>query len=139
MPNLITLRIQPDEGVAISFAAKRPGLGMEALPVNADFAYARAFGPALPDAYVTLLHDAMRGDATLFTRWDEVEAQWRIITPIEQSWATQGTPPLVTYAAGSDGPAEARLLVAGHRHGWCPIGSAGEDPTSSVSPAEGSR
>ena len=121
-PNVITLRIQPDEGVAISFAAKRPGLAMEALPVRADFAYARDFGPDLPDAYATLLYDAMRGDATLFTRWDEVEAQWRIITPIEEGWAAPGAPGLAGYAAGSDGPREARALMHGRpHHCWCPI------------------
>ena len=121
-PNVITLRIQPDEGVTISFTAKRPGLEMETLPVRADFAYARDFGPGLPDAYATLLHDAMRGDATLFTRWDEVEAQWRIITPIEEGWAEQGAPGLAVYAAGSDGPREARALMRGRpHHCWCPI------------------
>ena len=138
-PNVITLRIQPDEGIAISFAAKRPGLQMEPLPVRADFAYATDFGPDLPDAYTTLLHDAMRGDATLFTRWDEVEAQWRIITPIEDAWATHGAPRLAIYAAGSDGPADARSLVAGHLHGWCSLTDAGPDATPPVPSAEGRR
>ena len=121
-PNVITLRIQPDEGVAIAFAAKRPGLEMEALPVRADFAYAGDFGPDLPDAYATLLYDAIRGDATLFTRWDEVEAQWRIITPIEEGWAEQGAPGLAVYAAGTDGPRDAGALMRGRSHHcWCPI------------------
>ena len=121
-PNVITMRIQPDEGVAISFAAKRPGFEMEARPVRAEFAYARDFGPDLPDAYTTLLFDAMRGDATLFTRWDEVEAQWQIVTPIEEGWAQLPAPGFPNYAAGSDGPREARALMRGRaRHAWCAI------------------
>ena len=84
-PNVITIRIQPDEGIAISFGAKRPGLGMNGITVKADFSYRDAFGMATPVAYETLLLDVMMGDATLFTRGDEVEAEWRIVTPIEAS------------------------------------------------------
>ena len=121
-PNLITLRIQPDEGITIAFAAKAPGAQMRPLPVEAEFSYARTFPAALADAYTTLLHDAMRGDGTLFTRRDEVEAAWRIVTPIGEAWAALPPPRFPNYAAGTDGPAEASALMRGHaQHVWCPL------------------
>ena len=121
-PNLISLRIQPREGITITFAAKQPGAEMRPLPVEAEFAYAKSFPLELPDACATLLLDAMRGDGTLFTRRDEVEAAWRIITPIEEAWARIPPPRFPNYAAGSDGPAEARALMRGRaRHAWCAI------------------
>lgn len=120
-PNLITLRIQPDEGITITFAAKQPGDEVRPLPVEAEFAYAKSFPSELPDAYATLLLDAMRGDATLFARRDEVEAAWRIITPIAESWA-RISPVLSNYAAGSNGPVEAGILMrARPHHAWCPL------------------
>jgi glucose-6-phosphate 1-dehydrogenase len=122
-PNLITLRIQPEEGITITFAAKQPGDEMRPLPVEADFAYAKSFPSMLPDAYATLLLDAMRGDATFFTRLDEVEAAWRVITPIEQAWARLSMD-LSKYGAGSDGPEEAQMLMRGRtHHEWCAIES----------------
>lgn len=105
--NVITLRIQPDEGISISFGAKAPGWQMKAAPVRMEFSYERAFGANAPEAYETLLLDAMRGDATLFTRADEVEAEWKIITPIEEAWAQMPAPEFPNYAAGSDGPKSA--------------------------------
>ena len=121
-PNLITLHIQPGEGITITFAAKQPGLEMRPLPVEAEFAYAKSFASDLPDAYATLLLDAMQGDGTLFTRRDEVEAAWRIITPIEEAWAAQPPPLFPNYAAGSDGPPSARMLMRGrNHHSWCAI------------------
>ncbi len=116
-PNVITLRIQPNEGISISFGAKRPGQQMIAMPVQAEFSYQRAFGMESPSAYETLLLDAMRGDATLFTRGDEVEAEWRIITPIEQAWARLPAPAFPNYAAGSEGPEQAQELF-GRQPGW---------------------
>lgn len=124
-PNLITLRIQPDEGITIIFAAKQPGLEMRPLPVEAEFAYAKGFPGKLPDAYATLLLDAMQGDGTLFTRRDEVEAAWRIITPIEEAWAQLPLPRFPNYASGSDGPPEVRSLMADRRHNWCSIAPKG--------------
>ena len=106
-PNVIALRIQPNEGITVTFGAKRPGLEMHTTTVHMDFCYQRAFGVQPPDAYELLLLDVMRGDPMLFTRADEVEAQWRLITPIEEAWASQGVRTLPTYPAGSDGPAEA--------------------------------
>ena len=117
-PNRITLRIQPDEGITIGFASKRPGDELRSVGVDADFSYAESFGK-VPSAYATLLLDVMHGDPTRFTRRDEVEAEWRIITPIEEAWAKLPAP--ASYAAGSDGPAEANALVSGGGHQWGPI------------------
>ena len=117
-PNVITLTIQPDEGITVKFGAKKPAAHMQMTPVVAEFSYRGAFGAALPEAYTTLLLDAMRGDATLFTRGDEVEAEWRIITPIQQAWAQLPPPPFPNYSAGASGPAEADTLIAGDHRRW---------------------
>jgi glucose-6-phosphate 1-dehydrogenase len=117
-PNVIVLRIQPDEGIVVTFGAKRPGTEMHTGTVHMDFCYRNAFGVRLPSAYETLLLDVMQGDATLFIRRDEVEAQWRLITPIEEAWANQQPPEFPNYAAGSEGPREADELLARNGHGW---------------------
>jgi glucose-6-phosphate 1-dehydrogenase len=117
-PNVITLRIQPNEGISIAFDAKRPGTQMQALMVDANFSYEQVFGSKGPPAYETLLLDSMRGDATLFTRRDEVEAEWQIITPIEEAWAQLPVPYFPNYAAGSDGPLEADALLGGGDRKW---------------------
>lgn len=117
-PNVIVLRIQPNEGITVSFGAKHPGFAMFTNTVYMDFCYQSAFGVRPPDAYETLLLDVMQGDATLFTRRDEVEAQWRLITPIEEAWAAQPKKALPTYEAGSDGPSEADQLLARNGHRW---------------------
>jgi len=117
-PNVITLRIQPDDGISIAFDVKQPGSHMRALTVDANFSYETAFGAKGPPAYETLLLDSMRGDATLFTRHDEVEAEWRIITPIEEAWAQLPAPAFPNYAAGSNGPVEADALIAGDHREW---------------------
>ena len=119
--NVITMRIQPNEGIAINFGAKTPGSHMRASRVHMDFSYRDAFGTATPAAYETLLLDAMRGDATLFTRRDEVEAEWRIITPIEEAWAQLPPPDFPNYAAGSEGPANADPLIQCDRKRWRPL------------------
>jgi glucose-6-phosphate 1-dehydrogenase len=103
-PNVITISIQPNEGISIAFDAKRPGTQMRTLTVQANFSYQGSFGSKGPVAYETLLLDSMRGDATLFTRRDEVEAEWRIITPIEEAWARLPAPGFPNYDAGSEGP-----------------------------------
>jgi glucose-6-phosphate 1-dehydrogenase len=117
-PNSIVLRIQPNEGISITFGAKRPGFEMQTTTVDMDFCYAKGFGVAPPAAYETLLLDVMRGDATLFTRGDEVEAQWRLITPIEEAWSSQRVPELTEYAAGTDGPEAADRMLARNGHHW---------------------
>lgn len=121
--NVITIRIQPNEGIAMTFEAKVPGTQMRASTVKMDFSYAAAFGSNTPVAYETLLLDAMRGDATLFTRRDEVEAEWRIITPIEDAWAQLPTPNFPNYAAGSGGPSAANELIEPNGHHWRPLQS----------------
>src|SRR5689334_18069727 len=117
-PNSIVLRIQPNEGISVTFGAKRPGFEMQTTTVDMDFCYQRGFGVEPPAAYETLLLDVMRGDATLFTRGDEVEAQWHLISPIEEVWAKEKTPKLTTYAAGTDGPETAGQLLARSGHHW---------------------
>lgn len=124
--NVIVMRIQPNEGIALSFGAKEPGQQMRAIRVDMDFSYRGAFGAETPAAYETLLLDAMRGDATLFTRRDEVEAEWRIITPIEEAWAQLPPPQFPNYAAGSDGPASADNLIRYDRLRWRPLGERDE-------------
>src|SRR5215213_9960365 len=117
-PNVIVLRIQPNEGITVTLGAKRPGFEMLTNTVHMDFCYQTAFGVESPDAYEMLLLDVMRGDATLFIRSDEAEAQWRLITPIQEAWASQGVKELPVYPAGSDGPAEADDLAIGNGHKW---------------------
>jgi len=120
-PNVIVMRIQPDEGIIVTFGAKRPGAEMAPATVHMDFCYRKAFGAHLPSAYETLLLDVMQGDATLFTRRDEIENQWRLITPILEAWANQKPPEFPNYAAGSEGPAAADELLARNGHRWRPI------------------
>ena len=117
-PNVIALRLQPNEGITVTFGAKRPGFEMQTSTVHMDFCYKSGFGVESPDAYEMLLLDVMQGDATLFIRSDEAEGQWRLITPIEEAWSTQGLPKLTTYEAGSDGPTEADELPRRNGHRW---------------------
>ena len=117
-PNLVVISIQPDEGIVLQFGAKKPGGQMQVVPVQANFCYRTAFGGSTPDAYETLLLDVMRGDATLFTRGDEIEAEWSIITPIEEAWAQLPPPEFPNYAAGSEGPKAANELIREELRGW---------------------
>ena len=111
-PNQLVLTLQPNEGVSLSLGAKIPGTRMRIRPVNMEFLYGTAFLSQSPEAYERLIMDAMRGDATLFTRNDEVETQWRICDPIVQKWeATPG--PLPEYASGTEGPGDAEDLTLG--------------------------
>jgi glucose-6-phosphate 1-dehydrogenase len=115
--NVLTLRIQPNEGVSLSFEVKAPGAayqlsrGIEVAPVAMDFTYKDAFGETNPSAYETLLLDVMLGDATLFTRSDEVEAAWKIVDPLISYWDRNPPATMPTYAEGSWGPAEADRLA----------------------------
>jgi glucose-6-phosphate 1-dehydrogenase len=117
-PNELVFTIQPDEGVSLSLAAKIPGARMRIRPVNMEFHYGTTFLSQSPEAYERLIIDAMRGDATLFTRDDEVEAQWTIIDPILRRWRQDGEPE--EYEAGTAGPEAAdRLLHDGAQ--WRPL------------------
>ena len=110
-PNLLILAVQPNEGVSLSLGAKIPGSRMRIRPVNMEFLYGSSFMSQSPEAYERLIQDAMRGEATLFTRDDEVIGQWSIIDPILKAWH-EGRPPLSNYPSGSPGPPEADELIA---------------------------
>ena len=109
-PNQVILTVQPNEGVSISLGAKVPGTRMSIRPVNMEFLYGTTFLSESPEAYERLITDAMRGDATLFTRNDEVDAQWSLIDPILAAWRESESPP-ARYEAGSEGPDEADSLL----------------------------
>jgi glucose-6-phosphate 1-dehydrogenase len=111
-PNVLVLTVQPNEGVSLSINAKIPGTRMAIRTVNMEFLYGTAFLSESPEAYERLIIDAMRGDATLFTRNDEVEAQWRICDPILKAWSKLPGP-LPHYPAGSQGPEESDRLMIG--------------------------
>ncbi len=123
-PSLLTLRVQPNEGISLRFQVKTPGAmheltpGLEITPVDMDFTYAEAFGNDAHPAYETLLLDCMIGDPTLFTRSDEVEMAWEIIDPVLQYWDQNPDAPLPTYPAGSWGPKEADQLLDGDHTRW---------------------
>jgi glucose-6-phosphate 1-dehydrogenase len=114
-PNQLVMAIQPNEGVSLSLVAKIPGTRMAVRPVQMEFLYGTSFISESPEAYERLVLDAMRGDATLFTRNDEVEAQWRICDPIVRTWE-QTPAKLPQYAAGAQGPAEADGLLLDGDH-----------------------
>jgi glucose-6-phosphate 1-dehydrogenase len=111
-PNQLVLTVQPNEGVSLSLGAKIPGTRMRIRPVQMEFLYGTAFLSQSPEAYERLILDAMRGDATLFTRDDEVEAQWRVIDPVLQAWH-DGESELQHYPAGTQGPDSANDLLEG--------------------------
>jgi glucose-6-phosphate 1-dehydrogenase len=115
-PNQLVLTVQPNEGVSLSLGAKIPGSRMRIRPVNMEFLYGSAFMSQSPEAYERLILDAMRGDATLFTRNDEVDAQWSIIDPVLEAWS-DGDRPVASYEAGTAGPPEADELI-GPRREW---------------------
>lgn len=109
-PNLLILRIQPEEGISLRFLSKEPGNGMRLRPVSMDFNYGASFGERSPSAYETLLMDAMLGDATLYTRQDMVEASWQVIQPILDDWGNRKFT-FPNYDSGTWGPAEADAML----------------------------
>ena len=117
-PNLLAIRIQPDEGIMLRFGAKVPGLGLDVRSVTMDFTYGSAFSVDSPDAYETLILDALQGDASLFTRADEVEEAWSIVDPIIDSWASGSAPTFPNYDAGTWGPPEADALIERDGRRW---------------------
>jgi glucose-6-phosphate 1-dehydrogenase len=118
-PNILSLCIQPDEGIHLKFEAKVPGAHVETSSVDMEFHYRSSFGGSpLPDAYERLLLDALNGDASLFTRSDEIETAWRLIDPIAQAWSTSGGSPLFIYRRGSMGPAESDLFMERDARAW---------------------
>jgi glucose-6-phosphate 1-dehydrogenase len=117
-PNLLSLQIQPDEGISLKFSAKLPGTTMQIRPVKMQFQYGEAFGGVSPSAYETLLHDCMMGDNSLFTRNDAVEISWEFVDPILERWKQDGTKGLAFYEAGSWGPAEADAFIEKDKRRW---------------------
>jgi glucose-6-phosphate 1-dehydrogenase len=116
-PNLLIVRIQPEEGISLKFLSKRPGSGMNLRPVSMDFNYGSSFGERSPSAYETLLLDAMIGDPTLYTRQDMVEASWAVVEPIQKVWRNT-TFEFPNYPAGTWGPAAADEMLVRQGHSW---------------------
>jgi glucose-6-phosphate 1-dehydrogenase len=116
-PNLLILRIQPEEGISLRFLSKAPGSGMRVRPVSMDFNYGSSFGERSPTAYETLLVDAMAGDPTLYTRQDMVDASWQIVQPILDVWANTKFD-FPNYASGTWGPKASDEMLARHGHAW---------------------
>ena len=117
-PNRLILNIQPDEGISISFGAKRPGTEMSIGNVNMDFSYKEGFGESTRSAYATLLNDCLRGDATLFDRGDNVEAAWSLVDPILDVWSAAKTAAVPQYSSGSWGPRESDALLERDGRKW---------------------
>lgn len=120
-PNWMILHIQPDEGVALELAAKRPGPAVVLGNVKLDFAYDDYFKTSSATGYETLIYDCLIGDATLFQRADNIEAGWRAVQPILDAWAHRTPPDLSNYAAGTNGPVSADELLARDARAWRPI------------------
>ncbi len=116
MPNRLTINIQPQMDIRLRFMAKKPGLEMDLNPAEMVFDYAS--GKDSPEAYETLLLDAMVGDATLFMRSDQVEEAWKVITPIQEAWASRESLDFPNYSAGTWGPESAEALIARQGHTW---------------------
>ncbi|HUS05068.1 MAG TPA: hypothetical protein VMZ52_02140, partial [Bryobacteraceae bacterium] len=116
-PNLLILRIQPEEGISLRFLSKHPGEGMNLRAVSMDFNYGTSFGARSPSAYETLLVDVMVGDATLYTRQDMVEASWAAVQPILDYRASHASE-FPNYDAGSWGPKAADEMLALRGHVW---------------------
>jgi glucose-6-phosphate 1-dehydrogenase len=117
-PNVLSIRIQPDEGISLKFFSKVPGPTMDVLPVPMEFRYGTSFGAEPPEAYERLLLDCLLGDGTLFTRGDEVEASWTYIDRIEKAWRAAPAPHFPNYASGTWGPSEADRLIEGDGRVW---------------------
>jgi glucose-6-phosphate 1-dehydrogenase len=117
-PNRLSISIQPDMDIRIRFQAKRPGPQMILSPVDMVFSYAETYEDEEPEAYETLLEDVMEGNPTLFMRADQVEAAWKVITPIMEAWQHRKPVDFPNYAPGSWGPEDAEALVAKYGHHW---------------------
>ena len=118
-PNILSMRIQPNEGIALKFEAKMPGSELRTRSVEMDFNYGSSFGMTTSDAYHRLLLDAMLGDQTLFTRADEVEEAWRVVSPVLSVWDSPAEPNSVPqYEAGTWEPTEAELLMNRDGRRW---------------------
>jgi len=117
-PNRLVLNIQPEEGVSVSFGAKRPGTEMSIGNVTMNFSYKEGFGGTTRSAYATLLNDCLRGDATLFDRGDSVEAAWSLVDPILDVWSAAKTAGVPVYSSGTWGPKESDQLLERDGRQW---------------------
>ena len=117
-PNLLVVRIQPDEGIALTFGAKLPGTEINIRPVTMDFRYGASFGGEPPEAYERLLLDVIHGDATLYARSDWVDVAWQVLTPVLEAWGTGPAPKFPNYEAGTWGPAEADAFIERDGRRW---------------------
>jgi glucose-6-phosphate 1-dehydrogenase len=117
-PNVLALRIQPDEGISLRFASKVPGPEIDLREVNMDFRYGTSFGEEPPEAYERLLLDVLLGDASLFLRHDMLTRAWQVIDPIEARWRQSGAARIATYEAGTWGPEAADRLLAATGDAW---------------------
>ena len=117
-PNLLIINVQPDEGISLRFEAKLPSTRMQTAPVMMNFRYGAVFGGEVPEAYETLLLDALLGDSTLFARHDFVEASWALISPIHDAWRAEQASAIPAYEAGEWGPPEAQALIGADGHRW---------------------
>lgn len=118
-PNILSIYIQPDEGIHLRFEAKVPDSDQDMRSVDMEFHYRDSFNDrSLPEAYERLLLEALKGDASLFTRSDGIESSWQVIDPVLRGWEAQNIPPLVTYPRGAWGPKEADELLARDGHQW---------------------
>ena len=117
-PNRLVLNIQPEEGVSVSFGAKRPGTEMSIGNVTMNFSYKEGFGGTTRSAYATLLNDCLRGDATLFDRGDSVEAAWSLVDPILDVWSAAKTAGVPVYSSGTWGPKESDRLLERDGRQW---------------------
>ena len=121
MPNALLIKLQPEEGAALSFGAKIPGPAIRIGQVHMDFHYKDYFQNAPATGYETLIYDCMIGDATLFQRSDSVMAGWSIVQPLLDHWAQGAVVPLAPYSAGSDGPKESEEMLNERGHHWKPL------------------
>jgi glucose-6-phosphate 1-dehydrogenase len=117
-PNLLVIRIQPNEGVTLYLNSKTPGLETKLQPIKLAFGYETTFGSNTPEAYERLILDALNGDGTLFIRGDEAETSWGLLSPVLDFWANQGKTGLETYSAGTWGPLAADKLLLTSGHEW---------------------
>jgi glucose-6-phosphate 1-dehydrogenase len=118
-PNVLGLCLQPNEGMNLRFETKVPGAGMRSRSVDMTFLYERQFGSnTLPDAYERLILDALHGDASLFTRSDEIELAWSLIDPILQGWDSEHAPVLAFYESGTWGPGKAEEFIRADGRNW---------------------
>ncbi len=117
-PNVVSIRIQPDEGMSLRISSKLPGPRVRVFPVRLDFRYGSTFGESSPEAYEGLQLNVMAGDATLFMRRDAVEASWRWVKPIQEAWERSSARWLPEYPAGSWGPLEADKMIQADGRAW---------------------